>query len=140
MPNKKIQKPHDLYFKGMMKDRQVAQDFLKAHFPQDLIKRMDLASLQLTDASFVDQDLKENYSDLLYECTIDNHQHAYLYVLIEVQSTPDQLMPLRMVKYTIRALENYKKQHPAAEKLPVVISACLHHGSQSPLSAHYLPV
>jgi len=132
MPNKKIQKPHDLYFKGMMKDRQVAQDFLKAHFPKDLIRRMDVATLQLKDASFVDQDLKENYSDLLYECTIDNQQHAYLYILIEAQSTPDQLMPLRMVKYTIGALENYKKQHPDAEKLPVVISACLYHGSQSP--------
>src|SRR5690606_424502 len=68
-------------------------------------------------------------------------KQVFFYVLLEHQSTVDQLMVLRMVSYVLGILERLGKKTKWALPLPVVIPAVVHHsetGWTSPLDLHSL--
>jgi hypothetical protein len=43
-----IQSPHDRYFKAMLSNKEVAQDFLDWHLPPFIKKQVDLEMLNIT--------------------------------------------------------------------------------------------
>ncbi|MCP4992174.1 MAG: Rpn family recombination-promoting nuclease/putative transposase, partial [Gammaproteobacteria bacterium] len=58
--------PHDKYVKSIFSDHEAARDFLQHFLPADIIPLLDLASLDIQKDSFIDPDLQEHFSDLLY--------------------------------------------------------------------------
>jgi predicted transposase/invertase (TIGR01784 family) len=51
--------------------------------------------------SFVDEALRWRHSDVLFTAPLDGH-HAFVYALIEHQSSDDPLMAFRMMRYVTR--------------------------------------
>lgn len=45
----------------------MAGDFLANYLPEKIVKHIDLDRLKIQSGSFVDRDLQEHYSDVLYE-------------------------------------------------------------------------
>ena len=81
--------------------------------------------------TFVDPELRKLVSDVLYSAQFhDQKNQAFLYVTVEHQSTPDKLMPLRMIKYTCRILDQYAKEDQPKTPLPVVIPLIFYNGNQ----------
>ena len=129
-----IHTPHDLFFKNSVNDVSVAKDFFKAHLPPSLQQRIQWNTLQLTNKSFSDDQLRELHSDVVYACQLD-HKKAYLYLLIEQQTNPDLLLPFRFLQYNVRLLEQHLKQQEEKKRkgsLPMVINLCPYAGKQSP--------
>ncbi|WP_249022205.1 MULTISPECIES: Rpn family recombination-promoting nuclease/putative transposase [Kluyvera] len=125
--------PHDAIFKQLLRHKAIALDFLQVHLPQALLSRCNLATLRLTSSSFVEESLRASHSDILYSLqTCDGP--GYIYVLIEHQSTTDKLMPFRLMRYAIAAMQ----QHLDAghDTLPLVIPMLFYHGSTSPWPFH----
>src|SRR5690606_1704432 len=63
---------------------------------------------------------------------------AFLYLLLEHQSTSDPDMPLRMLAYLVRIWERFRKEHEK-DPLPPVIPALITHapgGWSAPRSFH----
>ena len=114
-----------------MSDVAVATDFLRAYLPKEVAQRIDFNTLQLTNGSFIDDYGRQYYTDLVYTCKIDKRK-GYIYCILEVQSTPDELMSFRIVSYVVGLLNTYLKQHPNTKKLPSVIGLCVYHGARSP--------
>jgi predicted transposase YdaD len=77
-----ISNPHDLLVKATLSDPLSMQEFAKAHFPADTLKRMDLHSLHLTNKSYVADELKEFHTDLVFAFKIEN-QPGYAFCLLE---------------------------------------------------------
>jgi predicted transposase/invertase (TIGR01784 family) len=125
----KIHQPHDSLARLMLSDMKVARELIKAHGSADVVKRIDWETLQLTNKSFVTEELKQFHSDVIYKCTIDNKE-AYVYVLVEHQSTPEELLPLRILEYSVLLM----KQHISEgnKKLPIITPVCIYAGQQSP--------
>ena len=63
--------------------------------------------------SFVDEDLSAVHSDLLYRVQLAGRP-AFVYVLLEHQSTVDTLMPLRLLGYLVRVLERHAREADVA--------------------------
>ena len=78
----KIHNPHDGFFRVAMSDLSVAEDLLKAHLPKKLVQQIDWDTLQITNKSYVDQQLKRLMSDMVYKCTLQGKE-AYIFLLIE---------------------------------------------------------
>ena len=76
-----VKTPHDLFAKASLQDLAIAKDFLRAHLPLSIQRRIDFASLQLTPNEYVLPRLKKLQSDVMYECLIDNTP-SYIYFLI----------------------------------------------------------
>jgi hypothetical protein len=116
--------PHDSVFRRIFGVPENAASQLRAVLPAGLATRLDLGRVP---ASFVDEALKWRYSDLLFTAPLDGRD-AFVYLLVEHQSSADALMAFRMLRYVTRIWDHYLRDHPRARRLPVVIPLVVHHG------------
>jgi hypothetical protein len=103
----------------------------------DLIERFDVANAKLLDRSFLLEDWRGRESDLLFEIpfhSADGDLPVLVVVLLEHQSRPDALMPLRMLLYAVlfweRQWKEYETDHPTGEslKLTPILPIVFHTG------------
>ncbi len=119
--------PHDSFFRETFGRKEIAAGFLREYLPEALLRKIDLESLTAVKDSFVEKELRQHFSDLLYTV---RHQggELYLYLLFEHKSYPDPWTGLQLLRYLVRIWEQYRKQHPKERKLPAVVPLVLYHG------------
>lgn len=69
--------PHDAVFRQMLMQKEVARDFLAIHLPEAFLAICDLDSLKLESGSFVEDNLRSRYSDILYSCIPNTAQGMF---------------------------------------------------------------
>jgi len=121
--------PHDAVFRRVFGVPANAASQLRAVLPPGLTARLDLGRLAPAPGSFVDESLRWRHSDLLFTAPLDGRD-AFIYVLIEHQSSDDPLMAYRMLRYLTRIWDQYEREHPEARRLPAVIPLVVHHGKR----------
>ena len=127
--NNKIASPHDKVFKHVMSNLNVAKDFFTHHLPAYLRDKIDLSSLAIRKESYIDQELRNSMTDMLYSVDFLGDEQGYLYVLVEHQSQAQVLMPFRLLKYTLRIIEQHLKEQKT-DVLPVVYPMIFFNGKQ----------
>ena len=95
---------------------------LRRELPANLATKIDFSTLTVLSSHFVDDDLQDCESDLLFSATL-NEAEALIYVLVEHQSTVDWNMPFRLLRYMANAWEQYVKAHVGARKVPTTHSS-----------------
>lgn len=98
--------------------KEVARDFLAIHLPEAFLAICDLDSLKLESGSFVEDNLRSRYSDILYSLHTQ-HGPGYVYALIEHQSKSDRLMAFRLMRYAIAAMQRHLDA--GHDTLPLVV-------------------
>ena len=121
--------PHDALFKQFLAHPDTARDFLQIHLPPSLLHICDLTTLRLESGSFVEEDLRAYYSDVLYSLRTGKGD-AYIYCLIEHQSSPDRHMAFRMMRYAVAAMQRHLDA--GNDQLPLVVPLLFYHGMVSP--------
>lgn len=123
-----VKNPHDQYFKKSMENPRVAQDFFRHFLPKHILKRVDLSTLSLQSTSFIDAQLKNRFSDLVFEVSCDGGI-GYIYLLIEHQRKGDPLMALRMLEYSTQLMRRHVTMHKT-HVLPLVIPIVFYNGDE----------
>jgi predicted transposase/invertase (TIGR01784 family) len=118
--------PHDALFKAAFGQPDLARSELELVLPVEIQAHLDLATLEISPGSFVDDDLRHAHTDLLYRVRTRADGDALVYLLMEHQSTFDARMPLRLLRYMVRVWDRWERDHPTA-KLPIVLPVVLHH-------------
>lgn len=121
-----VTNPHDQFFRKAMEDKRVAIEFLKVYLPADLCAHIDFNTLTLQPRSQTNAVRKESIVDVLFKTKIDGKE-AYIYLLLEHQSTPDPLMSFRVMEYTINAIHDHLKKHKTT-KIPLIYPLVVYHG------------
>ena len=121
--------PHDAVFKTFLSHPETARDFLQIHLPPALLQVCDLDTLQLASGSFIEDDLRPYYSDVLYSLKAGKGD-GYVYCLIEHQSTPDKNMAFRLLRYAVAAMQRHLDA--GYKTLPLVIPVLFYQGKVSP--------
>lgn len=85
--------PHDAAFRSFLANPDVARDFLELHLPAEYRQLCDLSTLKLEPATFVEPDLHQYASDILWSVKTTGGEDGYVYTLIEHQSTENLYMP-----------------------------------------------
>ncbi|MEN3942851.1 Rpn family recombination-promoting nuclease/putative transposase [Prosthecobacter sp. SYSU 5D2] len=117
--------PNDAYFKEVFSQPVYAATFFRQHLPAEIVEGIHWDTLALLPASFVKQNLQQTHSDLLFSADMGGKE-ALLYLLFEHQTTPDPLMPLRLLGYVLEILQQHEQAHGLP--LPPVIPFVLHQG------------
>jgi predicted transposase/invertase (TIGR01784 family) len=117
---KKVPNPHDALFRSALKNIEVAKDFFTAHLPSFVLNKINFDALKFCNTSFIDEELKEQCSDVLYSSKSENNSFNYLYILAEHQSSPSKLMPFRVLRYQLAIINQHLQEHPNTTTLPVV--------------------
>src|SRR5581483_4197980 len=94
---------HDKFFREIMLDKRVARDFVEAHLPPEVLAVIDLDHLELQPRVLADETRRETAVDVLFKTKISGRD-AYLFILAEHQSVPDELMPFRIIHYTCKII------------------------------------
>jgi predicted transposase YdaD len=118
--------PHDAVFRRVLGEPANAASQLRAVLPAEVVARLDLGRLSRVSGSFVDADLRWRHSDLLFTAPLAGRE-AFIYVLVEHQSSADPLMSFRMLRYVVRIWDRYLAEHPEADRLPAVLPLVVHH-------------
>ncbi len=117
----------DEIFKKSMENPLVAQEFINTYLPKDVLKIIDSKTLKLEKETYIEDDLKKSFSDVLLSCKINN-QEGFLFLLLEQQSTSEHFMAFRLFKYMINICSQYLIKTPKAKQLPVVIPHIIYNG------------
>ncbi len=127
-PKKHIAKAHDHFFRMVMSDKRVAREFFEAHLPEDLLKKTDLNCLELQSGTYIDDMRQESIADILFKTVIDGHE-SYLYLVVDHQSSPDELMPFRVLKYICNIIAQYLDA-TKSKRIPLIMPLVVYHGSR----------
>ncbi len=122
-----LSNPHDRFFKEIFSRQEAARDFLQHYLPPEVRDHLDLSSLEISKDSFIDPELQEHFSDLLYKVTWRGGPETYIYLLFEHKSYPDPLIAWQLLSYSVKIWQqDRKQQQPFRPILPLVV----YHGQQ----------
>lgn len=146
---KRIQIGSDGLFKSIMEDKIAAREFLEEYLPTNLQSMLDLNKITVEKESYIEDDLKKKFSDVVYAVEIkrngqerkidqddlqehQEHEKAFVYVLLEHQSKPDYWMALRLWKYTLLLCERHKQKQRQQkhDKLPLIVPIIFYNGKE----------
>ena len=122
----KVSNPHDLLVKLTLRRPKAMREFIMTYVAPALKKRIDPDTISLPTTTYVSDRLKEILQDLIFTCQIDN-KITYCYILLEHQSTPDWLLPLRFIKANIGIIEEYLQNKKDDTPWPIIYNICLYH-------------
>ncbi len=88
------------------------------------MKRLDLSTLALDNNTYIDEGLKEYFSDIVYNCLCKDKE-LKIALLFEHKSSLVNFPHLQLLKYLLKIWETNIKQ---SEKLIPVIPVILYHG------------
>lgn len=133
----KINQPHDKYFRATFGEVDFTKDFLSNYLPKELVSITDMDTLQPQPTSYISNELKEQFTDLLFRVNISNKE-AYIYFLFEHKSYRDRMVIFQVLKYMIAVWESKIKEDLYARKedniidtgdieIPLVIPLVVYH-------------
>lgn len=132
-------RPHDALFRSAFEDPRHAAGEIRCVMPVALAAAVDWATLRHEPGSFVDGELADRHTDLLFSAQVGGGR-ALIYLLLEHQSTNDPMMPLRMLVYIARIWERCARDGPGAGLPPIVPVVVTHAagGWTAPTQMHAL--
>jgi len=133
-----VPSPHDTFVKEILSRKENARDFFSHYLPEHILSLVDLDSLEIAKDSFIEKELSEYFSDLLYQLRLSGFrsdipqgsQAGYVYVLFEHKSFPERWIAFHLLRYQVKIWELFLKQHKRARRLPVIVPLVLYHGTR----------
>ena len=123
--------PHDKLFREVYGDRDNARSFLINHLPGKVLDLVEMSTLEISKDSFIDKDLADYYSDILYRVMLKDGSAGFIYLLFEHKSYHDRYVHLQLLEYMVKIWRMHIKQHKGKgknPKLPIVLPLLICHG------------
>ncbi len=92
-----------------------------------MILIVDLSKITVEQESYIEESLNKKYSNIKYKISTNNKEEAFVYVLVEAQSTIDYWTALQLWKYTLLLCERHKQ---GKDKLPLVYNLVIYNGQE----------
>lgn len=118
---------HDKFFKETFSRLEVAQSFMEELFPPDIKEKINLADLKRVSESFIDGELEEYFSDIIYQTNLAN-QETLVTLLFEHKSYIVPFIHIQLLQYVINIWKQEIKDGKTV--LSLVIPIVIHHGEQ----------
>ncbi|MEP7342753.1 MAG: Rpn family recombination-promoting nuclease/putative transposase [Acidobacteriota bacterium] len=118
--------PHDGYFKSLLGRRAMAVEFLRLYLPKEVTESFDWRTVERVEDSFISEELRHYFSDLIYSVRLKGGETVYVYILLEHKSAPDKWVALQLLGYKVKLWEEAKGSGAAI--LPMIIPVVFYHG------------
>ncbi|EMF80935.1 hypothetical protein LEP1GSC188_3105 [Leptospira weilii serovar Topaz str. LT2116] len=122
-----VSNPHDRLIRETFQDKKEAATFFKNTLPPEVVELLDLENLELSESSFVNEELKQEQTDLLFQIPLKSGNQTNVYLLFEHKSYLENSIYIQLLGYLT---EIYRNQQRSGEKLSVVIPFVFYHGEK----------
>ena len=120
---------HDAGYKKLFSNKTIFRELIQTFVRENWVKDLDFEQCEALDKSFVADHYKETESDLIYKVKFRGHD-AYLFVLLEFQSSVDRFMAVRVLSYVTSFYLDYARDNKHVRKLPPVFPIVLYNGDR----------
>ena len=124
--NSEVVNPNDKVFRAVYSNKENARSLLAEKLPDKVLKLVDLKTLEISKDSFIEKELADYYSDILYRVDLTDGSHGLIYVLFEHKSYYDRYVHLQLLEYMVKIWRLHIKQH-RGDSLPIVIPLLICH-------------
>jgi len=121
-----IPNPHDRFFKELFSQQETAVDFVRYYLPEDFVETLDLTQLEIVKESFIDEELRQYFSDLLIKVRLKRGGEVFIYILLEHKSSPDDMVALQLLTYLVQIWR--PNLSTRTKPLPLVFPVVFYHG------------
>ena len=124
---------HDSGRKDIFGHKQVVVDFLRGYVHQPWVQSVDFDSLERVNSSYVHEADQQRIGDVVWRFRLkDGGGWVYTYLLLELQSTIDPHMALRMMVYVGLLYQDLIKQKQFGPDglLPAIFPAVIYNGKR----------
>jgi predicted transposase/invertase (TIGR01784 family) len=137
MDQSKLPTPHNNFFQYALSHPAAARNLIEMHLPADLVQILDLDSLELQKDSFVDDELRDSYSDMLYSIRLSGQDlsgqygepvEGQVYLLLEHKSQSDPMTCFQLLRYIVRIWEQRLRK---GQSLCPVFPLVIYHGQEA---------
>ena len=126
-----LHQPHDRLFRAVFSDAGEAASLLRTALPDTIGESFEWTTLTLVEGTFVDEELHESQSDLLYRVRhTATGQAVSMYLLFEHQSSPDRWLRLRLLRYCCRIWETERRDGPERCELRPIVPVVFYQGAR----------
>ncbi len=122
----KIINSHDRFFNVLFSEKAEAMEFVAKTFPAEILSKLDLETLELDTTEYVDNKLRTNYSDVVYNCKYGNSQ-IKISLLFEHKSYIESYPHLQLLGYMLKI---WLKQIKQKQNLTPIIPIIFYHGER----------
>jgi len=133
-----VESVHDKFFKAVFSHREVAVALVEEWLPEAVGAGLRLDSLELTNTSFVDEDLAEHFSDLVYDGLTVDEEPVHVALLLEHKSYAVPHLHVQLLRYVLNAWKEDSQQN---QPLRLLILVVIYHGNApwiyQPLSSYF---
>ncbi|MEW6352000.1 MAG: Rpn family recombination-promoting nuclease/putative transposase [Thermodesulfobacteriota bacterium] len=124
----KVSNPYDLLFKAVFGQPDEAEDFARHYLPPSIWNTFAPGTFRLRKDSFVDEALRENFSDLLYQVDFKAGHNGFVCILFEHKSYPQKDVAFQLFRYLTRVLIESREE--ATGLLSPVLPVVVYHGAE----------
>jgi predicted transposase/invertase (TIGR01784 family) len=121
--------PHEATFRRTFGQSEHAAPLLRAVVPPALATAIDWSTLSLEPGSFVDPELRQRHSDLLFSVR-RRGRRVLLYVLVEHKSSSERDTVLQLWRNLGAIWQTIWRQRPRPRHLPPIVPLVVHHGKR----------
>jgi predicted transposase YdaD len=125
-----VNNPHDKAFRKVYKEPENARSLIINALPERVVSLMDLSTLEICKDSFIEADLADYCSDMLYRVKFRDGSLGSVYVLFEHKSYFDKYVHLQILEYMVKIWRLHIDQQGKGESagLPIVLPLLICHG------------
>ena len=133
MKKRNIKDEHDKGYKDILTQKKNFVQLLKSFVKEAWVNEIDESSLTLLNKSFIFKGYEKKEADIVYKMSIKG-EYIIFYCLLELQSTVDFQMPIRLFYYMAGIwqdiLKNTKPEEASKKgfKLPAILPMVLYNG------------
>ncbi len=129
--NSDLNHPHDTGYKYLLSSKKAFVKMIRSFIKAGWAEQIDEASLVRVDKSFILQDFKNKEADVVYRAHLKDRDVIF-YVLLELQSRVDYLIPYRLLLYMTEVWRDIFRSTSTKEterknfRLPVIVPIVLY--------------
>ncbi|MGL4943223.1 MAG: Rpn family recombination-promoting nuclease/putative transposase [Thermoguttaceae bacterium] len=131
---------HDAFDKSVFRDTENARKIVEWMFRENrtFVEKLDLGKLEVCEDSYLDDELRESFVDVLYRIPLRSGEMLCVFILIELKTSSERFTMFQVLKYVVRIWDaEFKKfrlrqeqgeEQPATFLFPMVFPMIVHHG------------
>ncbi len=116
---------HDGFIKFVLKQEIEARSFLRGVLPEKHSRNIDFSTVELTTESYVDETIRQSFSDLVYKAESNDKEKVKLLLIIEHKSQPTGAKAaFQLLSYFVLAASIELTKKTAERRIPLMHLVC----------------
>ncbi|MBN2695902.1 Rpn family recombination-promoting nuclease/putative transposase, partial [bacterium] len=124
-----LQNPLDKFFKRVFLNKKMVEELMVYLVGKSWVKKLDFTTLELVNKTYIKKNKKERENDVLWKLKYDG-KDVQIHIIIEIQSSNDNRMPIRFLDYIASFYENSYQNLKKDEKIVPIIPVLLYIASE----------